>query len=110
MAWNAGHRRILLEVDSKVVVQLLIGTTIPNSSSFHIIRQCKSMIKREGWEVLVQHCYREANRAADWLANFGTKMEQRLVFFEAVPSDLQTVLLEDLSGVTIARKVATLVA
>lgn len=110
VAWNAGHRRVQLSVDSMVVVQLRMDTTIPNSPFFHIIKKCRSMIRRHGWEVAIQHCYREANRAADWLANFGVDMEQRFHYFEAIPSDLRNVLLEDLSGMTIARIVSALAA
>lgn len=68
------------------------------------------MLKRQGWEVSIQHCYREANRVADWLANYGVEMEQRLIIFEAVPVDLRNVLMEDLRGMTIARLVPALAA
>ncbi|XP_056697578.1 uncharacterized protein [Spinacia oleracea] len=105
IAWNAGFKKVVLSVDSEVVVKLLMETNIPNSSSFHLINRCKSMIKRHGWEVRVGHCYREANRAADWLANYGVNMEQRILLFEAIPGDLRTILLEDLRGMTIARRV-----
>lgn len=77
VAWDAGHKRVQLSVDSKVVGQLLVDTAIPNSPFFHIVRECRSILRRQGWEVTVQHCYREANRVADWLANFGVDMEQR---------------------------------
>lgn len=47
--------------------------------------------------------YREANRAADWLATYGVNLEQHLLIFEPIPVDLQAVLLEDLDGRTIGR-------
>lgn len=105
IAWNSGFTKVQLNVDSEIVVNLLLDTKIPNSPAFHLIRRCKSLINREGWEVTVHHCYREANRAADWLANYGVGMEQNLLIFEAVPLDLRTILLEDFGGMTIARLV-----
>lgn len=46
----------------------------------------------------ITHTYKEANRAADWLANFEVNSEQNSVIFVAVLIDLQTVLLEDMGG------------
>lgn len=64
-----------------------------------------SMSERQGWEVTVHHCYREANCAADWLANYGVNMEQHLLIFEAIPVDFRSVFLEDLGGMTIDSRV-----
>ena len=58
-----------------------------------------ALISRNEWEVKVTHCYREANRAADWLANFGVTSQEKFVMLQAVPRDLHAVLLEDLGGV-----------
>lgn len=65
IAWNTGNKRVQLNVDSEVVVQLLTNTNVPNSPMFHTIRRCRSMVQRSKWEVSITHCYREANRAAD---------------------------------------------
>ena len=94
-----------LTVDSEVVVRLLVEPTPTNSPYIHIIRKCKSLISRQDWEVTIGYCYREANRAADWLANFGVQLEQKWVSFGAAPKDLRAVLLEDLSGVAWSRMV-----
>lgn len=94
-----------LSVDSEVVVRLLVERIPKNSPYIHIIRKCRSLIRRQEWEVTISHCYREANRAVDWLANFGVDMTPKVVIFEAVPVGLHAVLLEDLSGVTRARLV-----
>lgn len=53
----------------------------------------------------ISHCYREANKAADWLANHGVGLNQPLSLIEAVPKDLLAVLLEDTSGVAWPRMV-----
>ncbi|CAN1150854.1 Putative ribonuclease H protein At1g65750 [Linum perenne] len=49
IAWDRGFRRIIVQLDSRVVVQLLLG----DGEDSH------------------QHSYREGNRAADYLAGIG---------------------------------------
>ena len=100
VAWNGGHRKLHVEVDSEVVVRLLTGDPPSSSPFIHIIRKCLALINREEWEVKVTHCYREANRAADWLANYGVNLQEKFVMLQAVPKDLHAVLLEDLGGVS----------
>lgn len=68
------------------------------------------MVNKQDWEVVVSHCYREANRAADWLANYGVGLIPKLVIMEAAPVSLRTVLLEDVSGVVLLRRVPAVVA
>lgn len=105
IAWNGGHRKVQLSVDSETVFRVLADAIPPNSPYIHIIRKCRALIPRQEWEVTISHCYREANRATDWLANYGVAMSMDVVMFEAAPVGLQAVLLEDLSGVTRARLV-----
>ena len=100
VAWNGGHKTVIVSVDSEVVVHLLEGDPPTNSPYIHIIRKCNALIRNREWEVKVEHCYREANRAADWLANFGVSLEVKFELIEAVPKDLRAVLLEDLGGVS----------
>lgn len=78
----------------------------PSTSPYiHIIRKCKTLINRPEWEVTITHCYREANRVADWLANYGVNADLTVVIFEAVPMDLKAVKLEDIGGMTTSRLV-----
>lgn len=105
VAWNGGHRQVIVSVDSEVVVNLLGGDVPANSPYIHLIRKCHALIHSRDWAVKVEHCYRKANKAADWLANFGVEMEEKFKVIEAVPSDLRTVLLEDLGGVSWPRMV-----
>lgn len=110
VAWNGGHRRIQLTVDSEVVVRALVDEVSPTSPFYHIIKKCKELVSRAEWRVSIQHCYREANRAADWLANYGVGLSPKMVLLEAAPAGLRAVLLEDLSGVALARMVPAVAA
>lgn len=87
---------------------MLAEDTQANSPYIHIVRKCKALISRTDWEVSIGHCYREANRAADCLANLGVQSEQKIIMIEAVPKDLHAILLEDISGVTRPRWVPKL--
>ena len=100
VAWGGGHRKVQVEVDSEVVVRLLEGDPPSSSPYIHLIRKCMALISRSDWEVKIMHCFREANRAADLLANFGVTLQEKFVLLEAVPKDLHAVLLEDLGGVS----------
>lgn len=110
VAWNGGHRKIVVSVDSEVVVRMLAGDPPANSPFIHIIRKCMALINNSEWVVKVEHCYREANRAADWLANYGVSLEEKFVLLAVVPVDLKAILMEDLGGVTWPRMVAEHVA
>nr|GEV34889.1 putative ribonuclease H protein At1g65750 family [Tanacetum cinerariifolium] len=52
------------------------------------------------WEVKLEHCYLEANRAADWLANHGCEQKEILLMFDSAPPNHGLILLEDIKGVS----------
>lgn len=53
---------------------------VPSHSPYiHLIRRCKSLIRRHEWVIIITHCYREANRAANWLANYEVNSDQKMV-------------------------------
>lgn len=64
-AWNKGIKQLILEVDSMVVVQSLLGDLNHSSPYYHIVRRSHELVRRQEWNVKIQHCYKEANRAAD---------------------------------------------
>lgn len=82
LAWNLGLSKILVEVDSKVVFQWLSKTGNTTGPLQGMIKECQKIIHKKEWSVKVEHIYREANRCADWLANFGISCNSNLVYFE----------------------------
>ncbi|KAL2896029.1 hypothetical protein RDABS01_037813, partial [Bienertia sinuspersici] len=44
---------------------------------FHILNHCRNCIRNPTWEVRLEHCYREGNKVADWLANRGVTQNER---------------------------------
>ena len=108
VAWQEGYKKVQVDVDSEVVVRTLAGAIPDHSPFIHIVRRCKELMRREGWVVNISHCYREANRAADWLANYGVDLMDKCEIIRAIPKDLRAILLEDLGGMALPRLVPVL--
>ncbi|CAN1186558.1 Putative ribonuclease H protein At1g65750 [Linum perenne] len=69
-AWNAGYRKVLLQLDSQAAITLL--TDARNTRHLHALEtdRFQELQSRE-WELVIKHTYREGNRAADYLAGIG---------------------------------------
>ncbi|CAN1132392.1 hypothetical protein LINPERHAP2_LOCUS6988 [Linum perenne] len=65
-----GAKKVILELDSLAAVQSINGPTICNSRHAAIIQNIHLLHSRN-WQVIVRHCYREANRVANLLAHMG---------------------------------------
>lgn len=94
-----------VDIDSKVVVRDLTGE-VPRHNQFnHVVRRYKELMRREGGVVRISHCYREANRPADWLANHGVNLMEKCEIIRAVPKDLRATLLGDMGGLALPQLV-----
>ncbi|CAN1121082.1 Putative ribonuclease H protein At1g65750 [Linum perenne] len=83
IAWDRGFRRIIVQLDSRVAVQLLLG----------------------GWMIKVEHIYREGNRAADYLAGIGHALPIGVHDVSSFDPCLSHHLLYDLLGISQTRLV-----
>jgi len=68
-AWMLGFLKVILESDSKLVVQLIMQLSITVEANYSLIAKPKELLDRER-KIKVQYVYREANQATDWLAKF----------------------------------------
>ena len=59
-----------MELDAKVIVELLNGAECPNRSYSPLLNDCKSLIARFV-QVQVRHGFKEANQCVDFLAKGG---------------------------------------
>ncbi|CAN1147057.1 Putative ribonuclease H protein At1g65750 [Linum perenne] len=66
MAWQAEFRRVVVHVDSKVVLALLASYEEPTHQHAGEIITLRHLIDRDQ-EVTFSHMYREGNKAADYL-------------------------------------------
>ncbi|CAN1787029.1 Putative ribonuclease H protein At1g65750 [Linum perenne] len=102
--WDAGFRKVILQLDSKVAISLL--TNITDSSHQHglEILQFKELCQRE-WLVEVKHTYREGNHAADFLASIGYGYPFRSHIVSSSDSSLVYFLRYDCMGTTEHRSI-----
>ncbi|CAN1126838.1 Putative ribonuclease H protein At1g65750 [Linum perenne] len=66
MAWEHGFRRVMLQVNSLVVTQLIQGIEHPVHQKALEVLNIQKLI-RQDWEVKIWHRYREANQAVHFL-------------------------------------------
>ncbi|CAA7051324.1 unnamed protein product [Microthlaspi erraticum] len=101
-AWERRVPRVVVEVDSELVAGFFnTGISDAHPLSF-LVRLCYGFISRD-WLVRVTHVYREANRVADWLANYAFSLQLGFSFLPSAPTDLSVLLLEDVDGSSRAR-------
>ena len=91
-----------IELDAKLVVDLLGQALDPSNANDSILADCKEGLKRIPW-VKVQHCYREANKCVDALARRRAMLAKDFVLFLRPPFDVLFLLNLDYSGVTFDR-------
>ena len=70
LAWDLGHKRVWLEIDSAKSLALIEHGCQGDNPSHHLVKAIKEVMARE-WMVQWSHAYRGQNKLADWLANFG---------------------------------------
>ncbi|CAN1278424.1 Putative ribonuclease H protein At1g65750 [Linum perenne] len=69
-SWDAGFRRVELQLDSRVAITLLNSDDRLRTQHGLEIEKFKEL-KGRNWEVVIKHVYREGNHAADHLAGIG---------------------------------------
>ncbi|CAN1231001.1 Putative ribonuclease H protein At1g65750 [Linum perenne] len=69
-AWNAGARRVMLQMDSRAAIALLVnGNDTTNQHAMETL-QFSELLRRD-WDLRIEHIYREGNCAAEFLAGIG---------------------------------------
>lgn len=80
--------KLQVQMDNQAVVLALQGTETYGGVCTHIIRRCREMLGDPSWIVVVKHCYREGNRAADWLANQEVCQNNKTELIQVPPLNL----------------------
>ncbi|WCJ37652.1 Polynucleotidyl transferase ribonuclease H-like superfamily protein [Euphorbia peplus] len=102
LAWNLGYRKVQVEVDSKLCVDLLTRTDTPSNDSTPLINAIQNLI-HQNWELSIKHIYREGNRGADYLANLAANLELGFHLLLRPPVGVCKILEQDLLGVSFPR-------
>ncbi|CAN1837534.1 Putative ribonuclease H protein At1g65750 [Linum perenne] len=102
IAWHIGIRKIAIQSDSKAAVTILQNSEVSTSPHRALIAEFHELRSRD-WVVSLSHIFREANCAADHLANFGHSFEFGMYLFDVPDSSLAHWLRYDLIGVALPR-------
>ncbi|CAN1732286.1 Putative ribonuclease H protein At1g65750 [Linum perenne] len=97
LAWSKGVRRLRIQTDSKAAVAMLSKPYNANSQHAGLIEHFSELSSRD-WQISIHHIYREANCAADHLANRGHSFGLGIHVFEFPDVSLQYWLSFDLVG------------
>lgn len=94
LAWDRKVSRLMVEVDSEMVVGFLkTGINDTHPLSF-LVRLCHGFISRD-WIVRIDHVYREANFLADGLAEFAFSLPLGFHLLHSVPEAVASVMSAD---------------
>ncbi|CAN1808121.1 Putative ribonuclease H protein At1g65750, partial [Linum perenne] len=102
IAWDKGVRRLCIQTDSQAAVSLLCSTEGREHRHSSLVDQFSELRSRD-WEVTIHHIYREANCAADYLANLGHSVDLGTHVCQFPDNTLLYWLRYDLIGVSTPR-------
>ncbi|GAU35182.1 hypothetical protein TSUD_319920 [Trifolium subterraneum] len=105
LARRQGVTRLILESDSKLLVDMVTWRCNLNGATPILIRRIKGLIDFD-WQIQFKHTWREGNRSADWLANHSLVHSSfDVISLETPPRELQSVLFDDIFGACMPRNV-----
>lgn len=105
LAWMEGYRRIVVSSDSKTTLHLLQNNIQLCHPLTPLIMNCRSLMSRD-WILRFEHTYREDNRVANGLANWGSTQSQGLHIITIPPTCCNAILWEDCLGISFARLIS----
>uniref|UniRef100_A0A803MNC7 RNase H type-1 domain-containing protein n=1 Tax=Chenopodium quinoa TaxID=63459 RepID=A0A803MNC7_CHEQI len=73
-----GPSKLQIQLDSQALVLTLKNANPYVGEAVHSIARCKKILEETNWQFEVHHIYREANRAADLLANQGVSQNNNI--------------------------------
>ena len=106
LASQKGINNIIVELDAKVVIELVCATNTPNRYYTPLLNDCKTLLTRfQGMRI--KHVYREGNKCADMLARESCwLMDDFVVLDRPLSNDLCILLDADTTGMYSVRLVA----
>ncbi|CAN0864646.1 Putative ribonuclease H protein At1g65750 [Linum grandiflorum] len=107
LAWSLGIRRIRVQSDSASAIAILPKAYSLDHQHAILVMQYQDLCRRQ-WEVTLNHIYREANCAADYLANLGHSFAFGFHIVDLPDRGLSHWLRYDVIGVSLARSVSVL--
>ena len=96
-----------VELDAKVVVDLVLSSSVTNRDYSSLLNDCRYLLSRFQ-QIRVNHTFREVNRCADELAKRGcSQQEDFVILFNPPAPDIVSLVNEDANGLYYLRCSAT---
>ena len=86
------------------VMKLISSSNPPINEHFTLIQEIQALLGRD-WLTKVEHIYREANEAADFMASYSFSFSLGLHRFQSIPQNMLSILINDVHGVAHSRLV-----
>lgn len=102
LAWDMGHRKVIIEVDNEKAIRLIKNAEKATGNIQNITQVCRSLLNRE-WDVELKHVFHEQNRVADALARQAIKGDRDLKTFEVPMRSVENLVWGDMAGQIVLR-------
>lgn len=77
-----------------------MGRDSPLGLCYSLIIDCKELINRQGWDVVIKKIFGEANACTNYMANLGITLGGGSQCFVDPPKNLLNLLINDLARVS----------
>ncbi|EOY04660.1 Uncharacterized protein TCM_019860 [Theobroma cacao] len=114
LAWDSGFKKVMVQVDNKMVAQAISMDKLLSCSNTDLIHAIKDILQKE-WEVHLLYIYckgfwtywasPEGNMIADYMANYGFDLVKTYGFFEHPPIGAKKLLMNDMLVVYFPRMI-----
>ncbi|CAN1824352.1 Putative ribonuclease H protein At1g65750 [Linum perenne] len=105
LAWEYGFWQVELQVDSQAAIALLSSTAVPEHQQAAEVIHFQNLCRRD-WRVSFRHVFREANKAADFLASQGYEFPFGTHLFSLSNCKLGHIMRYDCLGVSEPRLIS----
>ena len=102
IAWEKDYKRLILEMDSLLVINMIIKKHKQVNKYLSLLMDIFRLLDLQ-WDVRVQHTLREDNRGADAMANLGIQMALGGHKFDRASYDIHKIVVQDNIGVSLPR-------
>lgn len=102
LAKSLNLSNIVVQLDASVVVNFLTQGIPPTHLNSVLVQEASALVKGD-WVREITHVYREGNRCADFLANFGQDIPQGSLVLMEPPAGLLPLIEHDANGIAIRR-------
>ena len=106
MALSLNISKINIQLDARLVVEMLSENAKDNALLNPILFECRNLLMRFPHKT-IKHIYREANQCVDFLAKKGAKSQFPLTVLCSPSEDVYPSVVADIVGVSYPRFVAT---